>query len=144
MSEVLQLYENRMGDSAVPTVRFRLICVDGRWKTDNHRGKVYTAKGKHIFVVQNDIMHVTKARENRAANRTVNHVDLACGKPVQFAGEIYFHSRKKRGILREWNDKTGHYHDEDRPMDESVVPDLPQGKPFFKRSKSGGGGGSSR
>ncbi len=41
--------------------------------------------------------------------RRVGHIDLADGEPIIFAGEIMFGgSYSGRGVLRWWNDRTGH------------------------------------
>ncbi|HWE39215.1 MAG TPA: hypothetical protein VG406_21880 [Isosphaeraceae bacterium] len=121
-----ELYANKMDDVAVSTERFSLVCVDGRWKTENARGVRFTAKGIYIFVVQYDRLFIAKRRAHRVTKEPINHIDLAHGKMVQFAGEARFGSRRRRGMLRIWNDRTGHFYDPKRPMNPGVVPILPR------------------
>ena len=99
------------------------MTVDGRQRT---AGGKFTAKGLHIFVVQQGRL-IVSPRKNRAPGEpSVSHVDLASGEEVEFAGEIRFGGRSSsRGVLQYWNDKTGHYHDSSRSMDPNVVKRLP-------------------
>ncbi|MFI5454990.1 MAG: hypothetical protein ACHRXM_06020 [Isosphaerales bacterium] len=97
---------------------------DGRWKTKDRLGGKFTAKGLHIFVVQQGRL-VLSPRKSLTGGRPVSHVDLAHGKEVEFAGEIVFGQGNRKGILEYWNDKTGHYHDGNRSMNPDVVRILP-------------------
>jgi hypothetical protein len=107
--------------------KFSLVCIDGRWKTQDGGGTTFTAKGLHIFVVQAGRLIV--ARRSVRPNQSVvaTHEDIADGNAVEFAGEIMFGGRsRQRGFVKFWNDKTGHYHDPNRKMNPMVVPTLPQ------------------
>jgi len=99
---------------------------DGRWKTRDRLGGKFTAKGLHIFVVQHGRLIVSPRKIRPAGGSSVSHVDLACGQGLEFAGEVVFGGQSGlKGILKYWNDKTGHYHDHSRSMDPNVVPFLP-------------------
>jgi RHS repeat-associated protein len=96
-------FENRIPDDipkAVP--RIRLENRNGKWVTVSSSGKVRTASGRYIFVRKGSDILV--AKENRAG-----HIDLAHGQKVLYAGEIQFSGRRRRGVLRKWNNQSGHY-----------------------------------
>jgi hypothetical protein len=121
-----ELYANRMDDVACPVQTFSLVLRDDRWRTRDSKGREFTAKGRHIFVVYQGRLIVTRRKHNPNSGTTVSHIDLIDGRQVEFAGEILFGGHSfQRGILKEWTNQTGHYHDPERPMDPRLVPQLP-------------------
>ena len=122
-----RLYKNQYPDHPYGfTVRCDLQFVDGKWRTFSPSGNRRTAKGTHLFVVQNAKLIVGKVRYLVDKGEQVGHIDLAEGGPIEFGGEIRFKSsRNGKGSLLYWNNRTGHYHDPCRPMDPKCVPTLP-------------------
>lgn len=115
------------GDWAIPALKLDLIVKDGRWKTVSPSGVVRTARGHHLFIVQQGRLIVAKGITPLGMPRPIGHIDLAPGDPIEFGGEIRFGaSYSARGRLQWWNDRTGHYHDPLRPMDPAIVPMLPR------------------
>ena len=83
--------------------------------------------GLHVFIVQPDFeVILSRPLKIGWTDRSVGHIDLAQGKPIIFGGEIKFSGAYRgRGAIRWWNDRTGHYHDLNRPMDPGVITQLP-------------------
>ncbi len=82
-----------------------LIFRDSKWKTIKN-GREWPASGRYIFVRLNSRFYVCKAIL-RAGD--IGHLELSQGQPVEYAGEIGFAGRRKRGLLRFWNNASGHY-----------------------------------
>jgi filamentous hemagglutinin len=116
------VYPNRGDDKYVPVPKFSIMHDGNRWKTVSSNNSKFTARGLHIFVVQNGEIVISKRRVIRDTGLTVNHIDLACGGNVEFAGEVRF---SERGILKHWNDKSGHYHNSSLPMKPDSVGSFP-------------------
>jgi hypothetical protein len=133
------VYENKNpGDPTIPATRYTLEHGDGRWKTVSPYGKKFTAKGRHIFVVLDGSLFISRRTIPPGMRRAIGHHDLAQGGPVEFAGEVKFGGRSnQRGIVFYWNDLTGHYHDDRFPMNPEIVPQLPQ--KLFQPYKGGSG-----
>lgn len=69
---------------------------------------IRSASGLYNFVVIDSIIYVSKA--NRVFHgMPVGHLEIAQGRPVAYAGQIQFAGRKKRGLLRFWDNSSGHY-----------------------------------
>ena len=124
---VAELFANRLPiDPWEPARRFDLIFENGRWKTMSRSGKKFTARGLYIFVVQRERLIISRRITPIGRPDPISHVDLAWGDEVEFAGEARFGAgTTSRGILKYWNDKTGHYHWPDRKMNPEVVRVLP-------------------
>jgi len=67
------------------------------------RGTIRSASGRYIYVQLGQYVFLARV------NRGIGHIDLSLGLPVVYAGEIQFGGRKKRGVLRWWNNNSGHY-----------------------------------
>lgn len=122
-------YDNRFPqDSTIPALKLELFFSAGRWRTKSLAGvTTRTARGRYIFVVQESRLILAKDCKALGMARKVGHIDPADGRGIQFGGEIKFGgSESGRGILRWWNDRTGHYHAPGCPMDPLAVPFLPQ------------------
>lgn len=122
------LYHNRYPEDLSFSVARQALSqsTDGRWWLNRFGREPWLAEGTLIFVVQSGLLWVTPHRRLGSTCLPVRHIDLAGGDPVEFAGEIRFgRGKRKRGRMVEWNDRTGHYNDPGRPMDPSVVPQLP-------------------
>jgi hypothetical protein len=126
-------YVNRYpNEQWTPVERCTLELAGDRWKTVSPTGCRRTARGRHIFVVQNRAILVTRARWLIWSANPIGHIDLARGEAIEFGGEIFFGSSYSgRGVLRKWNDRTGYYFDPSRPMNPRIVPLLPL--PLFER-----------
>jgi len=125
---VPELFANKFPDDVWHKVReLSLICESGRWKTQNKgASQQFTAKGSYPFVVCQGVLILTSNKIRSSGGGAVSHIDLAHGRDVEFAGEIRFGSgQTTKGMLRYWNDKTGHYYDPIRKMDPRVVTMLP-------------------
>jgi hypothetical protein len=122
------LYYNKYSeDLPREAIKCRLIFDGTRWKTISPSGSTWTAKGLHVFVVQRGILLISKPRSVPFDPSPIGHLDLAGHQPIEFGGEIKFGcSYNNRGVLLWWNDRTGHFNNPSRPMDPSVVPELPQ------------------
>jgi hypothetical protein len=129
-SQEFGLFENNFPNHPVrPVIKYQLLSRNGRWKTVSPSGRIFTARGRHVFVVQNGLLIVSKEKYPPGFEDSIGHIDLAGGRPIEFGGEIVFgSSRARRGILVSWNDQTGHYCDSHRAMNPDVVPLLPADK----------------
>ena len=128
---------NEPGDLPCSVNKLSLVRVDGRWKTQSAGGTRFTAKGLHIFIVQHGQLVIARRIIGPDRSVVLTHADLADGNDVEFAGEVLFGGRsQQRGIVKLWNDKTGHYHDPSRKMDPMVVPTLPQDRFWRYEDKS--------
>lgn len=121
-------YFNRHPDDPWDFVdRCALEFINGRWRTKTPSDCVRAARGRHVFVVQDGELFLNRVKWLNWRTDPLGHIDLARGEPIEFGGEIMFGgSYSGRGVLRWWNDATGHYHDTSRPMDPRIVPLLPQ------------------
>ncbi|MBD2693881.1 hypothetical protein [Anabaena catenula] len=88
------------------------------------KGEERTASGVYNFVVDlQGIIFIRKASARILGYpEPIGHVDLAMGKDVKYAGQIYFSGRNKRGILRNWNNASGHYKPQAEFMANSGLP----------------------
>ncbi|CAN5915658.1 hypothetical protein BH23PLA1_BH23PLA1_29400 [soil metagenome] len=138
-SEVLDLFENNdPSDHPIPALKLilELNNGNGRWRTISPSRNIRKARGRHIFVVQRGQLIVGKVAERLGAERPISHIDLVGGDPIAFGGEIKFGgSYGGRGRIRWWNDQTGHYFKQDRLIDPTIVPSLPQ--ELFERYRRG-------
>lgn len=78
---------------------------DGKWVTIKN-GNEWSATGLYIFIRLNARFYACKANLRTSS---VGHLELSGGRPVEYAGEIRFGGRKNRGVLRFWNNASGHY-----------------------------------
>jgi hypothetical protein len=124
---VAELFANRLlNDPWEPARRFSLILENGRWRTVSVSGSKFTARGLYIFVVQREQLIISRRITPVGQPDPISHIDLAWGGEVEFAGEVRFGTgTTSRGILKYWNDKSGHYHSPDRKMNPEVVRILP-------------------
>ena len=91
--------------------RYELFEEDGRWFTRNaSRTVVRSASGRYDFVtIEGEVYVERHGRRSTSFSRAVSHIDLARGRPVEYAGEVFFSGRHERGTLRKWNNASGHY-----------------------------------
>jgi len=82
-----------------------LVCRDLKWKVIKGDSE-WSATGLYSFVRLNGHFYVCKANLRTDG---IGHIELSRGRPVDYAGEICFAGRKKRGVLRYWNNDSGHY-----------------------------------
>ena len=82
-----------------------LIYQQGKWKIIKGNS-VWSATGLYSFVRLSGRFYVCKANLRTDG---IGHIELSQGRPVDYAGEIQFAGRKKRGTLRYWNNASGHY-----------------------------------
>lgn len=97
-----------------------LIHQVGKWKVIKG-DSIWSATGLYSFVRLGGRFYVCKANLRTDG---IGHIELSRGKPVDYAGEIRFAGRKKRGRLRYWNNDSGHYkppandaHEANLPLD---------------------------
>lgn len=104
--------------------RSRLVFKEGKWREVTDKGEERTASGVYNFVVDlQGIIFIRKASARILGYpEPIGHVDLAMGKDVKYAGQIYFSGRNKRGILRNWNNASGHYKPQAEFMANSGLP----------------------
>jgi hypothetical protein len=80
---------------------------DGKWVTVTSRGGrevVRSATGKYDFIaVQGEL------RALRPGDPVSTHTALAGMGPVDYAGTITFYGRSKRGVLKSWDNDSGHF-----------------------------------
>ncbi len=67
-----------------------------------------SASGLYNFVSVGGMIYISKASRSFHGS-PIGHIDLARAGLVDYAGEIRFAGRKKRGLLRFWNNLSGHY-----------------------------------
>jgi hypothetical protein len=91
--------------------RSRLVFKSEKWREVTEKGEERTASGVYNFIV--DLQGIIFIRKVSAGipgyPEPISHVDLAMGRDVKYAGQIYFSGRNNRGILRRWNNGSGHY-----------------------------------
>jgi len=100
------------GEDILPIPRYRLIQgTDGRWKTINaSRTVTRTASGKYLFVHQGGPDGEVFVYKPKVEDPTIYHSYVGRGQEVDYSGEIEFSSgRNGRGIMRGWNNRSGHY-----------------------------------
>jgi len=94
-------FKNNFPDDPVfPVPQNQLINRNGKWLTQSPNGNTWTASGRYNFIAQGDDIFLT----NKGG-----HIDLSRGIDVDFAGEVFFSGRTNRGILKSWNNNSGHY-----------------------------------
>ena len=81
-----------------------------------------TASGVYNFVTQEKIVFICK-NSTRVGGRPISHIDLAMGKEVDYAGQLYFSGRANRGILRKWTNESGHYRPSSEFMKNACLPE---------------------
>jgi len=81
-----------------------LIYRDGKWKTLKGNSE-WSATGLYLFVRLDDRFYVCRANLEGG----IGHIELSQGRSVNYAGEVKFGGRKHRGLLRFWNNVSGHY-----------------------------------
>ena len=107
----MKLFFNR-GRAPLRLVRrYRLELRDGRWRTVDSKGTTFTARGHFIFVRVGAVLWGARCRPYGIPGRA-NHAEIARGADVAFAGTIRFGNGPRRGILKNWNDASGHYQPE--------------------------------
>ena len=82
-----------------------LILHNGKWRTIKGDSE-WSATGLYIFVRLNGHFYICKANLGGGG---IGHIELSQGRPVDYAGEVQFAGRKNRGLLRFWNNASGHY-----------------------------------
>lgn len=88
--------------------RSTLVHERGKWLEVTHNLERRTASGKYSFVCLSGTIFMRRACASVDGKR-IGHVDLAMGKDVDYAGQLYFSGRRNRGILRKWTNESGHY-----------------------------------
>lgn len=101
-------FKNRGAPPRREVRRFRLEARDGRWRTLDASGNAFTARGQYVFVRVGDVLWVARCRPYETPGR-VNHHELARGADVAFAGTARFGHGPRRGVLKTWDDASGHY-----------------------------------
>lgn len=87
------------GDPIRNWTKWPLLNIGGKWVLKSG-DKFRSATGRYQFVTQGGRVWVSKK---------AGHYEIAGGKAVDFAGEIVFGNRRNRGILKFWNNASGHY-----------------------------------
>lgn len=82
-----------------------LIYCNGKWRVIKGDSE-WSAAGFYNFVRLDGRFYVCKANLRTDG---IGHMELSRGRAVDYAGEIRFAGRKKRGVLRYWNNESGHY-----------------------------------
>jgi RHS repeat-associated protein len=102
-----KIFKNLFPEEDTPTAGLVLGLVeeDGRFFTVNSRGFKTTAKRTYTFVVELD-GNVVVGRRAPKGVADVKHLRLSYGADVLYAGQVRF---TKKGILRSWNNFSGHY-----------------------------------
>ena len=95
-----------------------LVFRAGRWRTIKN-GSEWSGTGLYIFVRMNSRFYVCKANLRIGG---VDHIEVSQGRPVDYAGEIGFAGRKRRGVLRFWNNASGHYRPAMSAADDAKLP----------------------
>ena len=95
-----------------------LVFRAGKWRTIKN-GREWSATGVYIFVRMSGRFYVCKANLRTDG---VGHIELSQGRPVEYAGEVWFAGRKKRGTLRSWNNASGHYQPSANAAAEAKLP----------------------
>ena len=102
----------------VPTVVLR--DDSGKW-VEVTNDSTRSASGLYNFVRIGGTIYVNKA-SRIFHGALVGHIDIARGEPVDYAGEVCFAGRKERGLLRSWNNRSGHYQPSVDEADRSGLP----------------------
>jgi len=98
-------FNNTIREDYYNTTPFRkLVYHNGKWKTVDGAGNMFTARGEYEFVT---------IRGNTYVGRVgTGHYNISHGSSsVDYAGHIRFTqgARSGRGQLRSWNNNSGHY-----------------------------------
>ncbi|MFN6562823.1 MAG: hypothetical protein RMY28_023950 [Nostoc sp. ChiSLP01] len=102
--------------------RSQLVLRDGKWREVRYKRSERTASGVYNFVTLEEKVFICRASA-RVGGRLINHVDLAMGRDVDYAGRLYFSGRAKRGILRKWTNESGHYRPTPELMSNAGLPE---------------------
>ncbi|GGJ06219.1 hypothetical protein GCM10007978_49790 [Shewanella hanedai] len=102
-SRKVEKFENTISESHFNTSpRYQLVNKNGRWKTVDGNGNAFTPKGEYEFVTQNGQIWVSRTG--------TGHYNIARGaNSVDYAGHIRFGYGNNSGLLRGWNNNSGHY-----------------------------------
>lgn len=94
-------------DTWKPVKRFQLIENDGLWYTVGQNGSMYRAKGTYDYVTIDGKTYVSRT----SSDPTAGHYDISRGaQQVDYAGAVKFGwSDGTRGILKEFDNASGHY-----------------------------------
>ncbi len=106
-------------DVASSTPNIKLEQRGGKWVTVGPNDTVRSASGRYMYVRKGDTTFV--ARSN-LRSKGVGHIDLAGGRPVDYAGEVQFANRRNRGTMRWWNNNSGHYQPGASHADQAGLP----------------------
>ncbi len=97
-------------DAPAPLARSKLLQREGKWLEIRPDGTERSASGRYIFAqVDGELYGVRGTTRVGGGTRPAGHIDLAQGSPVEYAGEIQFSGRHDRGIIRYWNNQSGHF-----------------------------------
>ncbi len=102
-SNEIKPFKNTISEQTynTPPLR-RLIQNNGKWKTVDGAGNMFTARGEYEFVTLNGRTYVGRAG--------TGHYNVSHGsEAVDFAGHIRFSHGSNRGVLKSWNNNSGHY-----------------------------------
>jgi filamentous hemagglutinin len=105
-------------DSPSIHIGFRLEERKGKWVTVATDGSIRTATGRYLFVTRGGMIYVSR----QYIGRVIGHCDISGGADVDYAGEIQFSGRKKRGQIRWWTNRSGHYKPDESDADEAGLP----------------------
>jgi hypothetical protein len=115
-----KLFPNLFPDEAAMPVLKRELFFDGnKWRAIGPTGTQITPKGTYNFVVQDSKVFISRKNPFTGIG---GHVDIAGGRPVQFAGEIRFGRRSNTGNLFFWNNRSGHYQPNSRFSTQAPLP----------------------
>jgi hypothetical protein len=101
--------------------RSALRVDQGKWLEITSKGQIRSALGIYLFVTMQSRVFVRRA-STRIQGDPIGHVDLALGKDVDYAGQIHFSHRKRRGILLYWTNASGHYKLDAQSMGNANLP----------------------
>nr|WP_244623600.1 RHS repeat-associated core domain-containing protein [Shewanella salipaludis] len=102
-SRKVEKFENTIPEDYFNTSpRYQLVNQNGRWKTIDGNGNAFTPKGEYEFVTQEGQIWVSRTG--------TGHYNIARGaNSVDYAGHIRFGYGNNRGVIRGWNNNSGHY-----------------------------------
>lgn len=102
------MFYNHYPEDAPNPIPIIVLREDGGKWVEVTNDSTRSASGLYNFVCIGGIIYVNKASRTFQGS-PVGHIDIARGEPVDYAGEVRFAGRKKRGLLRSWNNRSGHY-----------------------------------
>ncbi|PHJ57294.1 hypothetical protein VF14_30270 [Nostoc linckia z18] len=116
--------------------RSRLVFKQGKWREVRSKGEERTASGIYNFVVTLEGIVFIHRVSTTVGDKRIGHIDLAMGRDVKYAGQIYFSGRNNRGILRKWTNESGHYQPSPEFMNNAGLPEAFFEAGSFKSLKS--------